>query len=167
MNIFFLSTNPRVCAQWHCDKHCVKMILEYAQLLCTSHRWIDGDEDFEFCNGDDREKLYKCTHQNHPCSVWVRETSSNYEWLYSLFHHLCIEYTIRYNRRHKTDLLLSDTLKHTPSHIPTGPMTHPAQAMPDEYKVEQNATQAYRIYYYYGKKDIALWSKCNTPWWFS
>ena len=28
----------------HCDKHVVKMILEYAQLLSTAHRVLDGDE---------------------------------------------------------------------------------------------------------------------------
>ena len=26
------------------DKHCVKMILEYAQMLSTAHRELDGEE---------------------------------------------------------------------------------------------------------------------------
>jgi len=38
MNIFYLDPQPRLCAQYHCDKHVVKMILEYAQLLSTAHR---------------------------------------------------------------------------------------------------------------------------------
>ncbi len=42
MNIFYLDSDPRICAQMHNDKHCVKMILEYAQLLSTAHRVIDG-----------------------------------------------------------------------------------------------------------------------------
>ena len=29
MNIFFLDKRPDDCAEMHCDKHCVKMILEY------------------------------------------------------------------------------------------------------------------------------------------
>ena len=37
MNIFYLAHNPTDCAQMHCDKHVVKMILETAQLLSTAH----------------------------------------------------------------------------------------------------------------------------------
>jgi len=33
MNIFYLDSNPQKCAEYHCDKHVVKMILESAQLL--------------------------------------------------------------------------------------------------------------------------------------
>ena len=44
MNIFYLDENPWVNAEMHCDKHCVKMILETAQMLCTAHRSLDGDE---------------------------------------------------------------------------------------------------------------------------
>ena len=41
MNIFFLDPDPDTCAQLHCDKHNVKMILEYAQLLSTAHHVIE------------------------------------------------------------------------------------------------------------------------------
>ena len=43
MNIFYLDTRPKEAAMMHCDKHCVKMILETAQLLSTAHRELDGD----------------------------------------------------------------------------------------------------------------------------
>ena len=33
MNIFLLDTDITKCAQFHCDKHVVKMPIEYAQLL--------------------------------------------------------------------------------------------------------------------------------------
>jgi len=42
MNVFYLDRNPITAAQMHCDKHVVKMILEYAQLLSTAHRLLDG-----------------------------------------------------------------------------------------------------------------------------
>ena len=42
MNIFFLSWNIDYCVRHHCDKHVVKMIIEYAQQLSTSHRVLDG-----------------------------------------------------------------------------------------------------------------------------
>lgn len=42
MNIFLLSNDPRIAAKYHCDKHVVKMLVEYAQLLSTAHRQLDG-----------------------------------------------------------------------------------------------------------------------------
>lgn len=44
MNVFVLHENPRIAAQMHLDKHVVKMIIEYAQLLSTAHRLLDGVE---------------------------------------------------------------------------------------------------------------------------
>lgn len=44
MNIFVLHPTPRISAQYHCDKHVVKMILEYAQMLSTAHRVLDGEQ---------------------------------------------------------------------------------------------------------------------------
>ena len=42
MNIFYLDHDPTKCAMYHVDKHVVKMIVEYAQLLSTAHRVLDG-----------------------------------------------------------------------------------------------------------------------------
>ena len=42
MNIFYLDNDPVKCAEMHCDKHIVKMIIEYAQLMSTAHRMLDG-----------------------------------------------------------------------------------------------------------------------------
>ena len=43
MNIFYLNYNPKTCAQMHNDSHCSKMIIEYAQLMSTAHRYLDGE----------------------------------------------------------------------------------------------------------------------------
>ena len=57
MNIFYLHDDPIYCAQMHCDKHVVKMILEYAQLLSTAHHEIDGTPSID---------CYKPTHKTIP-----------------------------------------------------------------------------------------------------
>ena len=44
MNIFYLDPRPDTAAEMHCDKHVVKMIIEYGQLLSTAHRVLDGDD---------------------------------------------------------------------------------------------------------------------------
>ena len=80
MNIFYLHENPQRCAEMHCDKHVVKMILETAQLLSTAHHEIDGEPSIE---------CYKATHKNHPSAVWARENRSNYIWLWNLLNSLC------------------------------------------------------------------------------
>ena len=86
MNIFYLNRDPKIAAIEHSDKHCVKMILEYAQMLCTAHRELDGDEIA------DKLFMYKRTHLNHPSTVWTRENKKHYDWLYDLFAALCEEY---------------------------------------------------------------------------
>ena len=42
MNIFYLHEDPIQNIKWHVDKHVVKMATEYAQLLSTAHRFLDG-----------------------------------------------------------------------------------------------------------------------------
>ena len=42
MNIFVVDKNPKVAATMLCDKHVVKMMVEYAQLMSTAHRVTDG-----------------------------------------------------------------------------------------------------------------------------
>ena len=43
MNIFYINEDPKIASLEHCDKH-VKMCVEYAQLLSTAHRLLDGKE---------------------------------------------------------------------------------------------------------------------------
>ena len=90
MNIFYLHPDPLRSAEMHCDKHCVKMILETAQMLCTAHRAMDGDENA------DKEGMYKTAHLNHPSTKWVRGSLLQYEWTYHLFKFLCEEYHYRF-----------------------------------------------------------------------
>ena len=162
MNIFVLSLCPYLCAKYHNDKHVVKMILEYAQLLCTAHH---------ICDDNPNEKLYKMTHKNHPCAIWARETTSNYAWLYMLFRALCLEYTYRYstskmpNKKHTCEIKLMMILNKIPSNIPTGNITKFRQAMPDEVK-HNNSIIAYRQYYIEYKYSFCKWKKRSIPEWY-
>jgi len=54
MNIFVLDQNIKKCAQYHCDQHVSKMILESVQMLCTS------------LNKQGFKTPYKSTHIKHP-----------------------------------------------------------------------------------------------------
>ena len=160
MNIFYLDHDQSVCASYHNDRHCVKMILEYAQLLCTAHREIDGDD----CMHPD--VLYKSTHKNHPSAVWARESSTNYLWLYKMFKELCKEYTYRYEKQHASWIKLGEILQQTPIHIPTGNFTQPTPAMPDECKIGPTSLESYRHYYNTEKRHLATWKKRPVPVWY-
>jgi len=161
MNIFYLSDNPQEAALMHNDKHCVKMILESAQMLGTAHRVLDGDEK---CNN---LFMYKEAHKNHPSTKWVRENVYNYTWLFDLFEALCDEYTYRYDKAHATDLQLREVLREMPLHIPmmNTRFTEPPQCMPDEYKC-LDTVEAYRKYYLGEKSHFSSWKKRPTPTWY-
>lgn len=178
MNIFFLDRDPKLAAQYHCDKHVVKMILESAQLLSTAHRVLDGAEGVKLSsNGrklktwvlpDWREtEVYAATHVNHPCAVWARASDENYHWLEDLFVQLCLEYTKRYAKIHLCEVKLRDTLCYPPDSIPLESFTEPPQAMPDYCKVSGDAVSAYRNYYIKEKSDIAVWKHSTKPYWYT
>lgn len=153
MNIFYLDKNTTKCAEYHNDKHVVKMILETAQLLCGAH-WSTGGE-----------APYKLSHKNHPCSIWVRKDLNNYLWLCDLGVKLCWEYNHRYGKTHKTyDVLLWCAENHPD--IPNNKFTPPPLAMPDEYK-ERCHVQSYRNYYLGEKFDFCKWKNREIPNWFT
>ena len=158
MNIFYLDHNPRICARQHNDKHCVKMILEYAQLMSSAHRIVDQI--------DDHALLYKATHINHPSTIWTRSASSNYKWLYLLFEELAAEYTYRYGKEHKSYTKLKDFLRYTPANIPVDRFTQPTPAMPDYCKVPGDSIASYRYYYQKEKSHLATWKSRPVPDWY-
>ena len=153
MNIFYLDEDPKLCAQYHCDRHCVKMIIEGVQLLCTAH-WMTGGE-----------APYKKTHVNHPSNKWVRESLSNYVWLCDMTMELCKEYTHRYGKRHKTQQHLEWCMVNLPNIEDKG-FTEIPQAMPDECKRE-NPIDGYRNYYNIEKAYMCKWKNREIPEWFN
>jgi hypothetical protein len=186
VNIFYLDPNPRVCAEMHLDKHVVKMIIEYAQLMSTAHRFCDGTEYFDLtANGrkikrwrlnDEREaKLMKASHINHPSAVWLRHSKENYAWLYEMWVYLLQEYTFRYGKIHACARLF-DILAEIPHALQSKAFTEPTPAMPVECKVfkevhtdrfEIDSLASYHKYYLEKKKHFARWTKREIPLWYS
>jgi hypothetical protein len=191
MNIFYLDPDPKTCAEMHVSKHVVKMIIEYAQLMSTAHRVLDGDEYTELsANGrrikrwrlnDDREPLLmKASHINHPSAIWCRENMSNYQWLFEMWTHLLDEYTYRYGKKHACGRLVGP-LAIPPLKISTSSKFFaPTPAMPSELKVlaenpqpgrKYDVLKSYHNYYNVAKRGFATWQgKINsrpTPSWYT
>lgn len=160
MNIFMLDHDPRVCAEYHIDRHVVKMLTEYAQLMSSAHRFY----------GSDDPELYRETHKNHPSTMWVREGTENYEWLYSLWINLHDEYQFRYgdHKVHAAFDRLEVILDGPPRHMPFG-STPLRLAMPDEFKSDC-PVQSYRSYYETKRNDKNgkfqyIWTNRGMPDW--
>jgi len=150
MNIFWLDTDLEKCAQYHCDKHVVKMITEYAQLLSASSR-LAG-----------LEQGYKLSHQHHPCVKWLLESKENWLLLRKLSYYLHKEYQYRYGGFHKAFGVIM-SLDIPP--IESSGVTMPPQCMPDKYKSD-NLILAYRNYYIGDKIRFATWRRRKRPNWF-
>ena len=153
MNIFVLDHDIKKCAQYHCDQHVVKMILESVQLLCTA------------LNKKGFKTPYKSTHINHPCVHWIEKSYDNFLWLRSLTVELNQEYKYRYQKvqDHKSMAVLDELINYRFQSIG---LTSFAQAMPDEFKVKDDAVTAYRQFYLGEKSQFAKWTKRAAPEWY-
>lgn len=153
MNIFILDNNIERCAQYHCDKHVGKMILENVQILCTA------------LNKQGVTTPYKSTHINHPCTLWAGQSYDNFEWLSHLAVALNSEYCWRYEKT-KDHASIKVLKAIAPQRFERHGLTPFAQAMPDQYKKPNDAVAAYRQFYCKDKSGFAHWTRRETPGWF-
>ena len=156
MNIFVLDYCPIKAAQYQCNVHVVKMILETGQMLSTAYQRHCGEH----------LRLYKPAYQKHPMTIWVGESLGNYLWTLDLLGHLINQYRHRYNNRvHSTGKILNALLKLTDNvkdKFKYKSFLIPPLCMPDEYKCD-NYIQAYRNYYIGEKKRFAKYTLVDTP----
>ena len=163
MNIFFLDETPKFSAQYLCDKHIPKMLLESAQMLSTAVRKYEEDTETTPL----AEPIYKSAYPNHPMTIWVSETLGNFTWALDNAIWINNEYKLRFNKIHKSYKVLKNIIDfELNAHIPEGDFTEPPQCMPDEYRDKDYVT-AYRRYYNTDKKYFAKWEKGRQQpeWW--
>ena len=108
-----------------CDKHVVKMIVESTQILSTCHH---------IYNSKLKDKVYKKTHINHPCVIWVCNSKSNYNWLVNHLDELYKEYFLRYNKKKHKSQLIFKYVKKAPINLKDIGLAKFIQAIPEEFK---------------------------------
>jgi hypothetical protein len=188
VNTFVLSYDPREAARFHCNKHVVKMILESAQMLCTSH-WLHllysedkSLNDFKRVRDaqawlyentpKDLQPPWKLTHARHPCTLWTASNVANYSWQLNLCKALLHEYKLRYNKVHKTSYEAKWLSKNLPLGIKEGYLENFPVCMKDDFKVYRedgtiDVVASYKQYYIKDKVRFAKWEpKTKTPQWF-
>lgn len=154
MNIFILDRSSILSAQYHCDKHVVKMILEGLAIInATFWHWEDD--------------YPKPGWTAHPCTLWAANSRDNLIWLADQTHYLCKEYTFRYGKTHSSEPMINamrERIEFLP--IQSRGLTPFIQCMPDFCK-QEDAVQAYRKYYNQIKYRFAIWTKREVPDWFN
>jgi len=174
MNLFVLDEDPVVAAISQCDAHVVKMILETSQMLSTAHRILDGNmiksPRKHWVLPDTREEiLYRCTHFNHPCNVWIRESKQNYLWAFRHLEALSQEFEHRFKKTHKSWEKLSEVLSNTPNSISDSGMTPFRLAMGAEPQCidPRDPVGSYRKFYATKQKRFKMrWTDREIPEWF-
>ena len=167
MNLFLLSWNVNECAEYHCDKHVVKMVLELTQMLYTSWHMNSGHvpRNAPVCRSTGEVGYRRISNPNHPMAKWVRAARWNYVFTARLACALCLEYAHRYeNRTHGCAEHVLWLAQNIPSEFESLKKTGIPQCMPDQYKnAEEDPVLAYRMYYVEDKKRFAAWTNRPVP----
>lgn len=139
MNIFRLDDDPKICAISHCDRHLVKMPLEYLDIL----KGLD-----------------------HPLGRWTWECKENFGWLKTMAEEVCREFLYRYGQLHwcAKDLAILSV----PSLLPFN-NNYTEQPFIDEgiSKITDSVVENYRSIYRGPKRHLCSWSHRLPPSWFS
>ena len=193
MNLFVLDHDHDKNAEYHIDKHVVKMILEACEMLCMAH-WVEKAVGFiprklekpeydevihlisKYKMLDPVERIVPYTgqasHLNHPCTIWVRSSLDNYNWTYNYAASLEAERKFRYPDGVKFHRGLNLVDKLPDINLKDAGLTPFALAMkamaedrPDLY-FPDDAIRSYRNFYMYDKASFASWKYRDKPeWW--
>lgn len=191
MNLFYLDEDVTKCAQAHVQRHVFKMMVEVAQMMSTAVRLSNGVETVLTHPGNGRQKTvwalpgeqyvaieeggwdildraaYQVSHQNHPCTIWIRESLDNYLYAKELVYALNEEAMWR-SERDPNDLYSAYvTVRDLPvPNIPSIGRTPMRCAMPEFYMLG-DAVLNYRLYYRGSKHHLANWGRRETApsWW--
>lgn len=142
MNIFMTHSDPIQSAREHCLVHVRKMILEYAQMLSTTHHHYESNlSNF----------VYKKAHYNHPSTKWTRESPYNYDWLFYCWSKLLFSYAEHYQKPHASSRLYDYLVKNPITnkqveHYNFIKTTKLPCAMPNKYKVNEDSIVNYQVY---------------------
>lgn len=170
MNIFYLSECPIQSAKFLIDRHVNKMISESAQMLANCY----SKRELVFAPKTQKNEVRKHSYFNHPCSIWVRESIANFNWL--VYHAIAMshEKVYRTNKGHFSYDFILWCLENKPQ-LPNSELTSPAQAFEKNYPHlidKTNPVQAYRNFYIEDKRfdkaghRMDFWTKRNRPDWF-
>ena len=175
MNIFVTNPDPVIAAQELCDQHCrSKMQIESAIMLqhCFDNKILEDAPKTKTGKSRKAGKGYAL----HPCSIWVRESKANFEWLVEHALEMFSERDFRWpsSPAHftKTFMLWCKDNISKVVHCKGTKLTPFPVAINPESKCKQvqnfDKLSVYEKYHLYIKldKDFASWTKRPKPSWY-
>jgi len=184
MNIFILSEevdfhrHMQQQAEFHADRHVVKMITESVQMLvtaCTSAHHFLSVPDALY----DKRPCQRLApgHSKHPCAIWTNASTQNFNYLAVLALELCREHQHRYplSAEHMympwlvelvgwlTDNELGYHTKQVPKSFAIAVKDVKKRSNAELHAV---ACAIYRDYYVADKYSFATWKRRAKPIWF-
>lgn len=179
MNIFLLDTDPHKAAEYHCDQHVSKMIIEVAQTLSLMVMHKDPGmckpptqgHPFWTWHGVDlwapKDKVLTGTE----FSSWASDRYSNTEWLCQLGHGLNYQHEVRWHKpaymSHQIIRSITERLEflHFPRLLPTD---FPMVVTPAISALDLGPITSYRLYYASTKRNFASWKRLGKdPYWWA
>jgi len=163
VNFFYLDRDPKICAQYYCNKHILKIPIEIGQILSKIHHELKSGVDFS--------KLYKdsiVVKNTIGPYVWALESLDNYIWTVKLGMALIDEFKFRYNKNeHKTEAIIK-YLFNNPPNLPKIGITK--FKMTNKYDMFQYISSDPIICARYNYSEMKCandkWTKREKPEWF-
>lgn len=172
MNLFRLDNDPVIAARLNQDLHCVKIVLESAQLLANCY----SPEQLQRAPKTQAGNVRKYSHIHHPISKWVKQSYPNFLWTLAHAKELCREYTFRFDKKHFCESFIDWCLGEHAHLVPTAPSTEQPQCFKayPQCIVNGDPVAGYRNYYRVAKKTFdmrgkivhATWTRRDVPEWF-
>lgn len=170
MNIFALDRDPKISAQYNCDQHCNKIVLECAQMMANCFS-LDVLQNAPF---NSQNQPRKHSYFNHPVSKWMRESLANLFW--SIDHAFALESERiyrGYNPHFSMSFIRWVADNFDKSYVADGKQTEFAVAIAPTMQCRQHplfnssdAISKYRLYYKYDKPFVT-WTRREQPDWFA
>ena len=169
MNIFILDQSPVLSARLLGDGHINKMILESCQMLANCFT----KEQLGLAPLTKAGTVWKHSHIHHPCSMWVKTSLANAQWLLIYTGSLLAERKYRFPKREEHDCkrfyewAMMNILE---VWFPENKLTPFAVAIPEGalcrrmlYFDEVDPVRQYQGYYTKDKKKMHQWTNRDKP----
>lgn len=99
MNLFVTDVDPTIAGTHLDDKRLGSALREACQMMSVAVKFSDPNfDEIEHCGPG--KVTWGAGYVNHPVTIWVRETSANWEWTWHYAMSVAREYFHRYGKHH-------------------------------------------------------------------
>tara|TARA_B110000967_G_C18882477_1_gene561895 strand:+ start:211 stop:1038 length:828 start_codon:yes stop_codon:yes gene_type:complete len=162
VNFFYLDKDPKKCAEYYCNKHVNKIMIEICQLLCNVIYYKTR-----------LKPPYKKSNNIHPTLApfrWAEKSLGNYKYLIELAENLLNEFKFRFNRdEHKSEKVIIWLKNHIPKNFKHKRRTKLLYTnnISLYHKYYNNDIECFRFIYVSYKCKNDKWTKRLKPEWFN